>query len=628
MSKRSLKALCLVNREWNETAKRFLNQHIIIRLRDGNIPIIPDDRRVLTQARQLSLVAEFTPLSYRKTFRPDCIDPQTRERLDREYSNIPRILEGAFLNDRNVPKAGFYIGGDWSPVIDLIRQIPYLHDVNIFVFYGGPIELFEALSQYHPTCRVSLFSTVMDRHPLQGCGKFPIIHPVWLSSPMLYAAHLTALSSDRSPPFVHPDRMLQNFVLHAPNLKTIALRISSECHPQTRREYLGHFRVDQEAKSNAPPGPGRIETMSWPLCTEMTAEQFQDWQTITDFSVLRSLNFGCIRNSILLQAIVDDHPFRQLRRLTVALCPRKDDDGSKFWQAAESMFSSLPCLRYLSLLGMYAAEFANNVIGYKHGQTLVELALHGETQPGTSISRLCEKGQVGPIFSTKHVRELADSCPSLQKLQICVQGYPGPQTDMSSALGRFPSLKKLDLVLNCLPQIDGNNMPVPLRELTEFEKGMVSDSKWGIVVCPRWFIRDCMINCAMSESFVKQFFTQIRTSQQSLVQLVMEPVFSNVYQHPELDQGSSFRGRVRTFINYGFFSRLASVWTVKQDNATELHVIRKEPFDPAFLNFNLPDEMLSIFRSTDIWETTLDVKTQELGWTDRGNQVHCQSGSD
>ncbi|KAJ5887364.1 hypothetical protein N7495_007405 [Penicillium taxi] len=616
MSKRSLKALCLVNREWNETAKRFLNQHIIIRLRDGKIPIIPDDQRILTQARQVSLVAEFTPQSDRKTFRPNCIGPQTRERLDREYSDIPRVLEGAFLNDRNVPKAGFYVGGDWSPVIDLIRRIPYLHDVNIFVFYGGPIELFEALSQYHPTCRVSFFSTLMDRHPLRGCGMFPIIHPVWPSSPMLYAVHLTALEdSDRSPLFVHPDRTLQNFVLYAPNLKTIALRISSRCHPQTRREHLRGFGVDKEARSDKPPGPGRIETMSWPLRTEMTAEQFQDWQTITDFSILRSLNFGCIRNSTLLQSIVDDHPFRQLRRLTVALVPRKDDDGPKFWQAAESMFSSLPCLTHLSLLGMYTAEFANNVIGYKHGQTLVELGLHGEIQPescsrGRSISRLCEKGQVGPIFSTKHVRWLADYCPSLQKLQICVQGYPDPQTDMSSALGRFPSLKKLDLVLNCLPQIDANRMPVPLRELTEFEKGMASDSKWGSDVCPRWFIRDCMINCAMSEIFVKQFFTQIRTSQQSLVQLVMEPLFSNVYQHTELDQYSSFRGGVKKFINYGFFSELASVWTVKQDNDTELHAIRKEPFNPAFLNFDYPDEILSIFRSTDIWETTPDVKTQ------------------
>ncbi|KAJ6002621.1 hypothetical protein N7451_005168 [Penicillium sp. IBT 35674x] len=343
MSKGSLTALCLVNREWNEIAKKFLNQHIVIRLREGRTPNIPDDRRILTQARQLSLVAEWTRRSHLRTFRPNRIGPKTSEWLDQEYSDIPRALEGAFLDDRNVPKAGFYVGGDWGPVIDMIRRMPYLHDVNIFVFYGGPVELFEALSQYHPTCRVSFFSTVMDRHPLQGCGSFPIINPVWFSSPMLYAVHLTALEdSDRSPLLVHPDRVLQNIVLHARNLKKIALRISGKVAAYTPRGRLDGFSVDKEAKSDEPPGPARIETMSWPLRTEMTAKQFQDWQRITDFSVLRSLNVGCITDPTLLQSIVNDHPFRQLKRLTLALFSHKDD--GHFWQAAESMFSSLPPL--------------------------------------------------------------------------------------------------------------------------------------------------------------------------------------------------------------------------------------------------------------------------------------------
>ncbi|KAJ5791046.1 uncharacterized protein N7518_008057 [Penicillium psychrosexuale] len=618
ISKESLRALCLVNRKWHEIAKALLSKHIIIRLREGRTPDVPDDRRILTQARQLSIVAEWTPGSHSKRFVPKQIDAETSKGLDQYYSDICRSLEGAFLEDQNFPKAGFYVGGDWSPVIDLIRRIPHLHDVNIFVFYGGPVELFEALSQYHPACRVSFFSTVMRQHPLREAGMFPIINPVWLSSPMLYAAHLTALEdSDRGPLFRHPDRLLQNIALHAPNLKKIALRIDGRCYGQTIRGQLDRIKVDNGAKSDGLRGLAKIETMSWPLgMSEMTALQFQDWQTITDFSVLRSLNLGCITDWTILQSIADDHPFRQLKRLTIALFPQKDD-RPRFWQASESMFTSLPPLTYLCLMGMYTPEFANNVIGHKHGKSLLELGLHGEIGPksssgGISLSelKLCRRGRAGPIFSAEHVRELANHCPSIQNLQICIQRYPDAQTDMSSALGRFACLKKLYLVLNCLPEIDANMMPVPLRELTDFEKGLASDVlRWGSDTCPRWFIRDYMINCDISEIFVTEFFTQIRTAQKNLVQLVMTPIVGEWAKYSKSDQYSWVPFAVMKFLIYCPSNNFASVWVVKEDHDTELHAIRKKPFYPPSLDGKYSDDILSIFCSTGIWNPEPEVKT-------------------
>ncbi|KAJ6002622.1 hypothetical protein N7451_005169 [Penicillium sp. IBT 35674x] len=151
-------------------------------------------------------------------------------------------------------------------------------------------------------------------------------------------------------------------------------------------------------------------------------------------------------------------------------------------------------------------------------------------------------------------------------------------------------------------------LPVPLRELTDFEKGLVSDSNWGSVVCPRWFIRDYMINCAMSESFVKEFFTQIRTSQDNLVQLVMSPLYGEWAQYSKSYQYRWFSPGLWQFFTSVSF-HLASVWTVKRDIDTGLHVICKNPFDPASLDGRYPDEILSIFRSTGICETRPDVKT-------------------
>ncbi|KAJ5715988.1 uncharacterized protein N7483_013169 [Penicillium malachiteum] len=611
ISKKTLQALCLVNREWNEIARILLYRHITIHLREGKIANIPDDQRILAHVRQLSLVAKWQPGAWHKTLHLNHTQPLVEDKTRGQNSQISRALEGAFSGDHFVPRAGFYVRGDWSPIIDLIRRIPCLHDVNIVVFHGGPVELFEALSQYHPSCRVSIFSTLIKENPIQTFS-FPIIDPVWLSSPMLYAVHLTCLEG--FPRFYeHPDRVLQNIVLHAPNLKKIALRISDKYNSPTGQEQLNRANVDIGAKSDKPPGSARIETMSWPLHTKMTAVQFQDWQTITDFSVLRSLNAGCIEDLTLLRSMVNMRPFRQLQRLTLALFPPKDNKP-RFWQVAESMFSSLPPLTHLCLLGMYTPEFANNMLGCKHGQTLLELELHREIVPhprsrGISLSRLCQKGQAGPIFSTEHVRELADHCPSLQKLQVCVQRCPGAQTDLSRALSRFPCLEKLDLVLNCLPEMDANMMPVPLRELTDFEKGLASDFKWGSDVCPRWFIRDYIINCVMSESLVKQFFTQIHTSQERLVQLVISPLIGEWAQCSKLDQYSCFPNGVMKFIKYPLFNTLASVWKVEQENHTELHAIREKPFDPPLLDKKWPNEILSIVRSTGIWKTGPDVET-------------------
>ncbi|KAJ5768713.1 hypothetical protein N7520_003272 [Penicillium odoratum] len=610
ISKESLQALGLVSREWNEIAKEFLNQHIIIRLREGRNPIIPDDQRILIHARQLSLVAEWRPYFPQKTSLSNHRKPLARDKPDNHKSHISSLLEGAFSGDHSVPGAGFYVRGDWSPVIDLIRLIPRLHEVNLLVFHGGPVELFEALSQYHPTCRVSIFSTLIKKNPIRW-DSFPSIDPVWISSPMLYAVHLTCeeyypvLSED-------PDRILQNIVLHAPNLKKIALRIRGRDNGQALRERLHEASVDMANKNDKPPGSARIETMSWPLHTDMTATQFQDWHTVTDLSVLKSWTVGCIKDSTLLQSIMDIRPFKQLKQLTLAVFAPKGD-GPRFWRAAESMFSSLPPLTYLCLLGVYHPGFLNNVLSYGHGQTLLELKLHEQISPyplarGVSLPRLCKKGQAGPIFSTEQVRELGRYCQLVRKLQICVQRYPGPQTDMSSALGRFPSLKELDLVLNCLPQMDANGMPVPPRELTEFEKGLVAEFGRGSDVCPSWFIRDCMVNCAMSENFVKAFFTHIRKSQEHLIQLIIHPLFGQLDQYSGSEQYPRFPQGVSKFIHQRFFTNLTSVWTVRKDNEVKLRAMCEKPFNPAHLK-KYPDEILSIFRSTIMWEMRPEIIT-------------------
>ncbi|KAJ5653008.1 hypothetical protein N7490_000011 [Penicillium lividum] len=518
------------------------------------------------------------------------------QRFRKHFYRIPRALEGIPLGegDEAVPQVGTYPEGDWTSIVDLIRQLPYLHHLNIFVSHGGPVELFEALSQYHPTCRVSIF-TVWSFLP-GGDPAYSNIPKFWVNSPMLYAVHVTTFENPNvdSMRFIeHPDRLLQSIALQAPNIKEMAMQILPFVQPRPKPGFNQSIQVDSQAKSGWPPGPAKLQTLSWPLNSKMTAEQFLDWQKITDFSLLKSWTIGCIEDSALLQTIVNTHHFQQLTRLTLALFQPMEDPG--FWGAAELMFKSLPPLSYLCLLGTYIPEFLIGPVLYTHGPTLIELKLHKGSHRWASqdLRRLSKKGHIGPIFSSNDILDLAGQCLSLRKLRICVQRYQGLEMeDIWTSLGRFPFLTRLDLVLNCLPQMGANNMPVPPRELSDFEKSLIMDSSNN--ECPKWFIRDCMINCTISENLAKAFFTHILACQNAkrLTQLVIHPLFG------QLNQYSCYAAAAtRTFIDQRFFRNLALTWTIQREFRTLLHATSETFPDGTESQDQFPNETLSIFQS-------------------------------
>lgn len=314
----------------------------------------------------------------------------------------------------------------------------------------------------------------------------------------------------------------------------------------------------------------------------MTAGQFQEWQRVTDFSLLKAWTIGCVQDSALLQTIVDIHPFQHLTRLTLVLVEPKGDANNalEFWSAAESMFESLPPLTYLWLLGSYTPAFVNRGVLGKHGSTLLELKLNKRPGTGTSqdIRMINKKGPIAPVFSSDDISELAGQCPSLQKLLICAQRSQGLGTDLWNAFGRLSSLEEIDLTLKCSPEMDANMMPVPPRELSEFEKGVVEYNP----PCPRWFIRDCIINCSINESLAKAFFMHIRACQdvKRFAHLVIRPLCTPVP-------------------GQNFWNHLALVWTIKVDALTGLHATSKQTSESSVLT---PDtsfgaEMISIFQS-------------------------------
>ncbi|KAL2827933.1 hypothetical protein BDW59DRAFT_143556 [Aspergillus cavernicola] len=551
-SMESLRALSLVDQEWHKIARPPLYEHIIIRVFDREVPRkllwLPDAERVLAHVKRLSIVTKWSP-----------VNGVTPTRVPKAYSHLRATLEDENLGDQSIPKLGVCPKGRWPAVIDLLRRLPPLQDIDLLISRGGPVELQQAISQDHPTCQLFVYSS-----PSPTAGRYGKAGD-WVSLPQLHAAHVTCFEYPGRRNFSeHPDRVLEDIVVRAPHVKKLALQIAAGGTVGPAPDYNETVEVDRTAETTAV--RARLELLSWPLNTRMPAQQFLKWGQIIDYSCLRSWTVGCVEDAQLPWAIAELHPFQQLIRLTLALYPPPGDE-LVFASAAEAMFDSLPPLRYLCLLGAYKPTLLTNAVLRKHGPALLELKL--DVGPNDwnhqALRRLRERGPTGPIFPAEEIHSLAAQCFSLEKLRICIQRNRGFETDVYTAFAHLPRLKELELLVNCPPRVGPDENPIPPRELSDFENARTPPNYFDL---PVWYIRDTMINSAIDEDLAKGINTHIRTHQTGssrLAKLTLRPVFR--HDGPAATRTS---GAFSTNI----FKVLASVWTVEMDLVAGVRAVK------------------------------------------------------
>ncbi|PYI00308.1 hypothetical protein BO78DRAFT_474069 [Aspergillus sclerotiicarbonarius CBS 121057] len=578
LSTKSLQALSQVNRRWNQVARKLLFQHLFIRLCEETperlLPL-PDSTRVLAHVRRLGLVGK-------------SLQPQTPHPL----RDILQQDEG----DRFVPRVKFY-QGDWCPIINLIRMIPHLQELDILVSDGVHPELLQAVSRYHPTCRLSIFPGYL----FWRRGEIPQKYSAVAS--LLHAVHVRCHENLNCTVFMeHPMRILTDMILLAPNVKHLAMQISGVNAPGDNRDY--HRYLGSNPPHERPEGflRAQLESLSLPPQTKLTAQHFSDLHEATDFGQLRSWTVGCIEDSSVPRTIAHLHPFRQLKRLVLALYPPSED--LRFWPAVESMFESLPPLTYLCLLGAYEPRFLHTAVLRKHGATLLVLKLHKVVQGFNSeeILRLAKKGTVGPIFSAQDISSIAAQCPLLRELSICIQRSRGLETDVYAALAQLPSLDTLHLVVNCLAPMS-NQMPVPPRELTDFEQSRLITQWYDM---PAWFSRDTMINCAIDATLATAIFRYISRHQPTrrFLRLTLHPLYGQFKQYAHYGQP-----RDALPVDRELFKELAPIWTVWRDS-TGVRARRGRTTRP--LDRSIRGEILQIFKS--IWPGDPEATKWPLEW--------------
>ncbi|PWY71012.1 hypothetical protein BO70DRAFT_399625 [Aspergillus heteromorphus CBS 117.55] len=545
LSRESLQTLSLLSRDWNQVAQPYLFRHLVI------CPTISEKdllekidqllsyKTILAHVRQLSLITV----------------PDDKARKTISFAPVHRYRD-FFSGNQTMPRT-FGYRGSWPPLVDLIRELPCLTEFNFLLRYRNPSELLEALRQYHPACRLSMSKSTT---PLR---KMPLEEEL-LSSPALHAIYLRYGENEKHRQYVEPpDRSLLKFTALAPHLKHVGVQIDGI--NGISDAYLDNPDPQEDLPEVLPARSPRasLDSLSFCIQTRLSTRQFADWHAATDFSQLKAWTIGCIEESTLPRAIAQISPFSQLEGLTLAIYPPTPDEDPGFFLALETMFASLPPLKHLCLLGQYSPSFLHALILNTHGQSLLGLKLHGNNQfSNYEHYRLNHKGSSGQLFSADSIAQIAARCPALQDLRIGIQRDRGSRTETAlyTALAQFPSLRTLDLVLNCLPAVTSTNSPSPPRPLSDFE---ASPTHWRDI--PVWHVRDCVINCAIDEDLATAIFSHILNNQSTrrLCEVRLNPLYGHynqAYAHGEPTRLWKFRqGDLHRLLSW-----LGSPWLVER----------------------------------------------------------------
>ncbi|PWY70848.1 hypothetical protein BO94DRAFT_569487 [Aspergillus sclerotioniger CBS 115572] len=481
----------IVNRQWNQIITPGLYKDLTIRLKSDEPPHralqLLDATLVLPHIRYLTLV-------------------------DLTASNLGTTVDvGRYLNETlpeniNVPPVLRGYKGSWDPIISLIQRLPCLERLHLLLPPSYPSELLDTLAETHPNCQLSVVSASPDTY------RADITQTKWIRSPVLNAAWVVYHENPHHVHYTeHPDRFLRNILYQAPGMKRLTLQISATAGLSSCPKYAKWLQAQPlENEIDANPR-AQLEILSLPLISSMTAQKLQAWSRVTDLKCLTAWTAGGIEDITLFTTIAELQPFRALKRLTLTLNP---PSNSPAWPpSVKAMFDALPPLTYLCLLGSYDPEWLPTGVLDRHGPTLTELQLHRPRPRFQNYEtyRLRQKGEIAPIFPAEVIVRMGTRCPVLQTLRICVQRHRGHPVETAAydALGQFPALQTLDLLLHCPPMmVPGHRAPFPPRDLSPWEQELIPIA---IDHYPLWTFRDCLINCAFDEALVTAIFTRIRT---------------------------------------------------------------------------------------------------------------------
>lgn len=491
ISRKTLQELSLVNHTWHQAAVPLLYERLQL---------------CLTTTKQLQADVEqllnhpFGKKYLRYLRRLDLVGASGKRSLqlaaEHEAAEGPIMLDD-FLDRELWQRHTFRLcrrdttSPDHAPLARFIAALSSLKEVNYIRALRFPQEVLDVLHKYHPSCKLNLLYFYLQawKHPGLSDRDMAVVTSPCLHSIRCYY-YRNAGNDD-----VIESAILRSLSL-APNLKKVDLVLVPKIDFVDQRLYAF------EPTDGASTATARLETLSFSLNTVMSVQRFNQWRQKTDLGHLRTWSIGCINESALARTICAVAPdFQCLERLSLNLrvTPRK---SVEYWRSVENMMKALPPLKGLWLVGNRNATFVSKVLS-RHGGTLQSLGLdtrhiEHDLQP---------QGQTRPYYNAQEIVRFANKCPVLRELHITVHRVQGraPEVKVYKALGRFPSLVRLCVKLDCVPSADEPHDDVDLSSIEE---------------CLAYIrLAECLeahafyINAAIDDRLAESIFNTILTSQ-------------------------------------------------------------------------------------------------------------------
>ncbi|GIJ83410.1 hypothetical protein Asppvi_002230 [Aspergillus pseudoviridinutans] len=453
--------------------------------------------------------ADYIPPAHRDTF----LEHRLRESIDSELG---------FLN----LSVGYYSQKEWQPLVSLIARLEHLKELNYAMENTFPAPVHQAIRQYHPRCRVNIWTFQSLSIDVPGLGRarlgssFSMDDPFEISILRSPGLHTFALdySTTNDPSggqgFVHLDELLP-FVCMGQNLKRLTIRdigVSMDVSIKKIKQEWKDFSAELK-----PVPAACLESLSLDIDGHRPSEEvLVKLGNLVDLSRLRSLDMSIYSSpSLLAQAA---SLFHSLERLFVAMDPwakNNEDVNADDEEMVAAVLAFAP-LRFLCLRGLRSTSSLDHILQH-HGTSLHGLAIEASENGGRVLRSpmIYDNGYKYPVLDSQHISQLVDCCPNLQelRLQIKRQGGNHRECNIYRALGQFTQLHTLILDLHCDPR----RLPI----------GPESAS----TAC----LRETLINAATDESLVMSIWNLIASTQPSkrLRKLRIIPFGANFYSREE-----------------------------------------------------------------------------------------------
>lgn len=434
-----------------------------------------------------------------------------RDHDDDELSD--RRLAGVPVADRKPPNVVYEEDEAWTPLANLVRQLPALSDLIYACSSQFSPCLLQALHQHRPNCRLHV-QTCSFRSLDQ---PDPDAHELALAtSPCLYSVlvRYDSYNSDGIENY-HEEAVMRIAAGLAPNLKearvfraaagwSLALMRAFE----TPRKPWQGFALNKQ-KHISTPGSLRHLQLAGHGC--IIRQVVENWSRHTDFSVLRTLELESDIEADVLHCLATKCDFSSLKTLVMILATENllESPTMNHSSLANHFLCSLPSLFTLKLVGELSHITLGTIFEY-HGAALRRLWL----SPLGNLNRL--------VIAQREVERIAEHCPLLEDLSLTVPRFKGDAGEVAiyKALGFLCKLQSIFLTLDasdCAIFMDGDDddeTPID-SSFDNFDQQFFDDLRGSYRKPRNGHLRDAFINSTLDETLARAIFRSISTAKTS-----------------------------------------------------------------------------------------------------------------